>query len=63
MDDIRHGFIMITLQARGQKDYVPCMVSARPKQGWEQLCSWFKRLDKHLAELSELLRTPDFLRE
>ena len=58
MDDIRHGFIMITLQARGLKDYVHGI-----GHGWGQLCSWVKRLDKHLAELSELLRTPDFLCE
>ena len=58
---IRHEFITITLQASGQKDYVYGIGSAQVRMG--TLCSWLKRLDEHVTELFELLRTPDFLRE
>jgi len=61
MVGIRHGFITITLQALVQKDYVYGIGSPQIRMG--TLCSWLKRLDEHLAELFELLRTPDFLRE
>jgi hypothetical protein len=30
---------------------------------YTDLCIWVKRLDEHLAELFELLRTADFLGE
>lgn len=55
------GIIMITLQVLGQTNYVYGIGSPQRRMG--SLCSWLKRLDEHLAELFELLRTPDFLRK